>query len=324
MPQPAAFGTSSPHHRTWSTDAVGPHQRLDYWVGAICEAFLEMDCSAREAGGFDGALTQVGGGELAYNQVRAAPQDVYRTRAAIARSRSPAFYLITHLRSPWHVRQGGHTLQLRPGDAALVDAAQTYELHFPQAAECLSIEMPRAWLARWLAAPESTLPRAAYRDQGWGRTLSALCLQLGNEPSLAAAYPQALLADHVGAMLAAALEPAHPHPAGAQTLVARAEDAMRERLDQPGLSATELAAMVGVSLRSLHRAFAAQGITLAGRLRQLRLQRAAEMLAQQRLAQVSIGEIGRRCGFSDASHFVRQFQQAYGDTPARWRRRHSG
>ncbi|HEV8314382.1 MAG TPA: helix-turn-helix domain-containing protein [Burkholderiaceae bacterium] len=311
-----------PPLRRWSTDAVGPQQRLDYWVGAICEAFLEMDCNARERGAFQGSLTQVDGGELAYNQVRAAPQDVYRTRAAISRGRSPAFYLITHLHAPWHVCQGGHTQQLRPGDAVLIDAARPYELHFPQPTDCLSIELPRAWLGRWLAQPESQGPRVAYRDQGWGRTLSALCLQLGEEPSLAAAYPQALLADQIGAMLAAAIEPALPKLPGAQGLVARAEDAMRQLLDRPGLTGAELAAMLGVSLRTLHRAFAAQGLALAARLRLLRLQRAAELLQQPRMAQVSVAEVGCRCGFSDASHFVRQFQQAHGLTPARWRRLH--
>ena len=29
---------------------------------------------------------------------------------------------------------------------------------------------------------------------------------------------------------------------------------------------------------------------------------------------------GRRCGFADASHFVREFQRQFRTTPARWRR----
>jgi len=30
----------------WSTDAVEARNRLDYWVGAICECFLEMEASS--------------------------------------------------------------------------------------------------------------------------------------------------------------------------------------------------------------------------------------------------------------------------------------
>lgn len=310
--------------RRWSTDVVDPGRRLDYWVGAICEAFLEMDCSSREAGAFDGRLTSLQGEKVAYSQVRASTQDVYRRPAAIARGKSHPFYLITQLQSPWHVRQGGHLVQLRPGDAVLVDSARCYELHFPQSVACLSIQMPRAWVGRWLAQVDCEAPRVAWRDEGWGRALSALCMQLGEDPASAASYPQALLADQVGAMLAAALEPARPAVSRSHDLVGRAEALMRELLDQPGLAGGNLAQSLGVSLRTLHRAFAARGATVAGTLRQLRLQRAAELLAQPRLAGVSVAELGRRCGYSDASHFVRQFQQAFGDTPARWRRQRIG
>lgn len=320
---PASVPTELPARR-WSTEVVEPGRRLDYWVGAICEAFLEMDCSSREASVFDGTLTSLQGQEVTYNQVRASTQDVYRRPAAIARGRSHPFYLIAQLHAPWHVRQGGHLMQLRPGDAVLVDSAQCYELHFPQAVTCLSIQMPRAWVGRWLAQVDCDAPRVAWRDQGWGRSLSALCLQLGEDPRSAASYPQALLADQVGAMLAAALEPQAAAVPASAGLIARAEALMREQLDQPGLSGQQLAWALGVSARTLHRAFAAQGATLAGTLRRLRMARAAELLAQPRLAGVSVAELGRRCGYSDASHFVRLFQQAFGETPARWRRQRTG
>src|SRR5437899_1557883 len=168
-----APAASQPPLRRWSTDAVDPQQRLDYWVGAICEAFLEMDCDARERGAFQGSLTQVDGGELAYNQVRAAPQDVYRTPAAISRGGSPAFYLITHLHAPWHVRQGGHTQQLRQGDAVLIDAARPYELHFPQPTECLSIALPRACASFACSARPSCCSSRAWRWCRWPTSAAA-------------------------------------------------------------------------------------------------------------------------------------------------------
>jgi AraC-like DNA-binding protein len=34
----------------------------------------------------------------------------------------------------------------------------------------------------------------------------------------------------------------------------------------------------------------------------------------------SLSEIARRVGFSDQSHFSRLFREAFGQTPARWRR----
>lgn len=308
--------------RHWSTDVVRPAERLDYWVGVICEAFLEMACDSRAAPCFDGSLTHWPVQDIGLNRVVACAQDVYRTRAAIARDTHPPFYLITQLDSAWHVRQGGQVLHLRPGDVALVDAAQAYELHFPGAVACLSVELPRDWVGRWLREVDVPQARVAYRDQGWGQTLSALCLQLGREPVLAGGLTPVQLDEHLGAMVAAALEPgawttAYAPPAD---LHGRALACMRERLGQAGLSATEVAHALGVSPRTLHRAFAAQGGSVMERLRQMRLQHARVLLAQPRLAGLGMAEVGRRCGYGDVSHFVRDFHRAAGTTPARWRR----
>jgi AraC family transcriptional activator of tynA and feaB len=307
--------------RQWSTDQVATPGRLDYWVGAICEAFLEMDCSSRQAQAFEGRLTSVEVGSLSFNQVEASTQDVYRTRAGIARSASHPFYLITQRQTPWHVHQGGHRVGLRPGDAVLVDSASLYELHFPESVEVMSIQLPRAWVGQWLARVDDPLPRVARRDQGWGRALSGLSLQFAHDPLLAAGYPAHLLCDQLGAMLAAAVEPVQPAPSlPSRDLFDRARRLQQDQLDQPGLTSQRVADQLGISVRTLHRAFAAQSTSFALHLRRLRLERAALLLAQARLANVSVSELGRRCGFADASHFVREFQRHFLTTPARWRR----
>lgn len=307
--------------RTWSTDAVAPARRLDYWVGAICEAFLEMDCSSREDSAFDGTLTSIGVDTLSLNQVIASTQDVYRTPGAIARGRQHPYYLITQTRSAWHVRQGGHVAHLRPGDAVLVDSAREYELHFPDAVACLSIQMPRSWVGSWLAEPDSRAPRVISRDHGWGQSMSALCLQLGADPSLALAYPSALLCDQLGATLSAALE-STSHGTGStnRNIFERATQLLCQRLDEPGLTASAVARDLGISVRTLHRSFLAESATFAGTLRHHRFEQATRLLGQPRFSHLTIAEIGRRCGYADASHFVREFHRVLGCTPALWRR----
>lgn len=317
---PSAPPVIAEPRRLWSTEAVGCGERLDYWVGAICEAFLEMDCSSREAEAFGGQLASRDIEELSVNQVIASTQDVYRTPAGIARSRRSHFYLIGQADRPWHVRQGGQVAHLRPGDAALVDAAVPYELHFPQGVHCVSVQLPRAWVAQWLGTPEACGPRVAWHDQGWGRSLGALLVQLARDPDSAAAMPATLFEQHLGALMSAAFEPPPMEEGASIGLHGRLLTLMRAQLDQPGLRAEALAQEVGVSLRTLHRAFSAAGGTFAGTLRCLRIERAQALLTQPRLAHLGVGEIGRRCGFADASHFVREFQRNVGATPAVWRR----
>lgn len=319
---PAVLSAPAFRLREWTTAQARAPERLDYWVGAICEAFLEMDCSSRAADCFDGELTHLLLTQLAVNRVRASTQDVYRTRAAIARSRTQPFYLITQTEHAWHVKQGGHTLHLRPGDAVLVDAAQPYELHFPHSVGCLSVQMPRRWVGEWLRTVDTASARVAHREQGWGAMLSALCLQLGREPALAMQMAPDWLEAQFGALLNAALEPISPEaslPAD-QSLHRRAQACMRERLAQPGWRVADLAAELGVSPRTLHRAFTNAGETVAGRWRQLRMEHARALLSQPRLAGLPMAEIGLRCGYTDASHFAREFHRTFGTTPMRWLR----
>lgn len=305
--------------RQWSTDVVGAAERLDYWVGAICEAFLEMDCGSREGGAFTGQLTSVSVDALHFNQVIASSQEVYRTPGAIARGQQHPFYLITQMHHGWHVRQGGHFVQLRPGDAVLVDSAQRYELHFPQDVACLSVQLPRSWVGQWLSEVDVARPRVVYRDQGWGQALSGLSVQLGRDPALALAYPSQLLCDQMGAALSAVLEPVVQYDEPTSMWV-QVQTALRDRLDVPGLTAFDVAQVVGVSLRTLHRCFAANQASFAGSLRHLRMAQAKALLANRRLARLSLAEIGLRCGYADASHFARDFHRASGLTPMVWRK----
>ncbi|NQD94019.1 helix-turn-helix domain-containing protein, partial [Pseudomonas sp. CrR25] len=55
-----------------------------------------------------------------------------------------------------------------------------------------------------------------------------------------------------------------------------------------------------------------------------RLERAANMLANSTLLNVSIGEISWLSGFVDQSHFARLFKAAYGLTPSRYRTEQTG
>lgn len=264
--------------RQWSTDSVASVFRLDYWVGAICEAFLEMNCNSKQASAFEGRLTSVSVDVLSFNQVIAYTQDVYRTAANIARGKQHPFYLIAQRDSAWHVRQQGHLAHLHPGDAVLVDSAQPYELHFPGSVALISIELPRQWVGSWLAQLDSPMPRVAARDRGWGQALSGLCLQFAQEPALVASYPTALLSDQLGAMLAAALEPPQLCTSpSSRSMIAHAQQVLRERLDQPGLTADTVAEALGISVRTLHRGFATEQSSFAGTLRRLRLELARHL-----------------------------------------------
>lgn len=115
------------------------------------------------------------------------------------------------------------------------------------------------------------------------------------------------LARHAG-------DPVKPITSTASRAAALARDYLAENLSRPVRSG-ELEAITGLDRYALSRHFRAAFSTSPHRfLVMRRLQRARRMIAAgEPLAQIAID-----AGFSDQSHFNRQFKKAFGMTPGRW------
>ena len=310
--------------RRWSTQAVEPALRLDYWVGAICEGFLEMDATSPTASAFDGELVSAPLGDIGLNRVRSSAQDVYRTPRAISRSRDNYFYLLCKTDSAWTTVQQGRTARLLPGDLTLVDSRECYEFHFPVSANAMSLQLPTGWVAGWLARPEEHVACRIDGHAGWGAALRGAVSQMQPELALRPPLPAELIVDQLGALLALATDGADRSDTDttsrqAAALRRRVVEAIRQRHAEPGLTAAAVAAQLGISSRSLHRALSGSGATFAQALTDCRMSVARRMLADRRFDRLSVTEIGRRVGYGDASHFVRLCRNRLGATPGRLR-----
>ncbi|WP_234389002.1 helix-turn-helix transcriptional regulator [Streptomyces sp. AS58] len=102
--------------------------------------------------------------------------------------------------------------------------------------------------------------------------------------------------------------------------VAAAKKVIMDNLTSCELSPQMVARAVGVSLRTLHRAFSLTGDSVMSFTRRMRLQEAHEELGRADRS-ASVSEISARWHFADASHFIRHFKAAYGETPAAFLRR---
>lgn len=96
--------------------------------------------------------------------------------------------------------------------------------------------------------------------------------------------------------------------------VSIAQSFIDKNLQSPELNPATIAKAISVSLRSLHRAFSSAGISVMGYVRMRRIQEARNDLLEH--GRVSVSEIAAKWKFSDASHFIRQFKELYGTTPA--------
>ncbi|AMP38074.1 MULTISPECIES: helix-turn-helix domain-containing protein [Ralstonia solanacearum species complex] len=305
----------------WSTDAVAPAARLDYWVGAVCECFLEMQVASAAPGAFSATLESAPLDILRVNRVTGSGQHVFRTRSAIARSDLDYFYLLVKPDAPWAVEQAGRGTRLLPGDAVLIDSRRCYGLHFESTVDALSLELPIGWVERWLVQSRDHVACRIDGQAGWGAVLSRYAQQLTPELAQQAPLPTTLLSDQLGALLALACG-AHrdgPTDAGDTGLRHRILDAIRARHGELGLTARLVAETLGISERTLHRSLAAAGQTFGAALLDSRMRTARELLMQPRFDRLTIAEIGYRAGFADPSHFVRQCRRHLGATPGRVR-----
>jgi AraC-like DNA-binding protein len=107
----------------------------------------------------------------------------------------------------------------------------------------------------------------------------------------------------------------------ADAIATRRRDAVeyiKENLSDPALTADRIADALFISRRRLYQLFD-DGDGVSGRIRQLRIDRAKELLADPALAAKGIGEISRQCGFANAAHFSRTFRKVVGETPRDYR-----
>ncbi|MDP9995253.1 AraC-like DNA-binding protein [Variovorax boronicumulans] len=308
---------------TWSTHDVARSQKLDYWVGAICEQLVEMSTSRGAPKDFKGELKSAQCGLIGVNRVIADPLGIVRTPHAISKSSKNFYYLLSMPHTQWSVEQRSQTVMLNPGDVILVDSRKPFELCFPTAGQSLSLELPVDWLGEWVADADALVGRAIPARSGWGATLSCFAQALTPAHVIDAPRSHPLLIDQLGGLLALNADTVRqaPNPTSqARALGVAIGRVLEDSYATPGLTAAHVARSLGVSVRSIHRAMSQQGMTFSGALTRTRMLAAHRMVGDTHLDALAIGEIGRRVGLLDPSHFVRQYRKRFGVTPGSDRR----
>jgi acetamidase/formamidase/AraC-like DNA-binding protein len=105
-----------------------------------------------------------------------------------------------------------------------------------------------------------------------------------------------------------------------EALLHRIYQTIERWLDDPELTPARVAQAEGISERYLQKLFEGTGDNFTHYLRQRRLHRTRDELANPANASQSVSEIAFRCGFNDAAHFSRAFRERFGLSPREFRR----
>lgn len=127
--------------------------------------------------------------------------------------------------------------------------------------------------------------------------------------------------DLLAALLAHELDAqdALPPQTRQQALLTRIHGFIHQHLGDPDLSPGMIAAAHHISTRHLHRLFQDQDLTVAGWIRQRRLERCRCDLTDPHQRRQPIHAIAARWGFIDNPNFSRLFRTTYGMSPRDYR-----
>lgn len=301
----------------WRTADVPRSNVRDFWLDVVRRAINVVDVRIEDSKAFDASLSQRKLGPLALSHIDVhGTQMVRRTPSIIARC-DTALLSVIHLRAGqgW-LRHCGREVAFRPDECVIVDNREPYEIAIFGRGESLSIHMSPDWLEDQVHDVRRAVATPMSRSRPWVRRLMDL---MNMAHSVGPEEPSAeLFVQHFGTTLALAAgglgEAAEPPPVrnGFKAL----QMTLAERASAPNLRAQDIAVAHGISARKVHHVFAAQGTTFRSELIRMRLERAREMLLDERFRSVPVEEIARRCGFSDARHFRRRFREQFDTTPA--------
>jgi AraC-like DNA-binding protein len=239
--------------------------------------------------------------------------------AVIGRSAERDAIIITQLRGTRRYCQQGKMAVLGPGDTTLIDAGEPWTSDCADDCARLYLRVPR-----WRLEDFGPVLPHIIGKQGLGAALFRLARSAFGEAEAMSFSDGAVALEAYLALLAGCL--GRPETCSTRLdrcgqLRPRIEHHIESNLADPGLNPARIAAGAGISVRHLHRLFAAEGYTVLAWIRERRLERCRGDLANPGLTARSITDIAFRWGFSDSAHFSHCFRREFGVSPRQFRSR---
>lgn len=214
------------------------------------------------------------------------------------------------------------TLRRSGGEGNPADASQPYSVSNVEGIRQAAIFLPRDRLTCIGVDPGHVVVRRFSRDTSAGRAAFNLLVE-----AQTAAAPDDDLGDSLADLVARAAcdLDSGPHDRSLAETVRRQVIAfIAANLRDPALCLDGIAGAIGCSKRYLHKLFESEADTLNGYIWHRRLERVRHDFADPAHGRRTITDIAFSWGFNSSSHFSRQFGEALGVSPRRFRAVASG
>ncbi|MFG3498112.1 helix-turn-helix domain-containing protein [Streptomyces sp. NPDC047928] len=320
------------------SDDLPREDRFDAWRECASRTMAPMEITSAHAADFMAHQRLLRLDTLSVWPVTAHAGRYRRTPKLIRRS-DPELYHLTLVMpgsGPLDVTYVRREIVHRPYDLYLLDLSRPCDVDSGDErspVRAIGVEIPKVLLplagSRGL---DGLLGRRMPGDRGFGALLAQFLTRLSTESSpyrpSDAPRLNTVLVDLLSGLVAHELDAERALPAETRerNLVVRVRSHIHRHLHDPELTPRTIAAAHHLSVRQLHRLFEDENVTVAGLIRDLRLERARRDLADPDLRDTPVHAVAARSGFTAPAHFSRAFRAAYGTSPSEFRRlaRHGG
>lgn len=304
---------------TLSTAQVPLRDRNEYWRQVVCRSFVELDVTHDTTRDYRGMVRTRTYGELQATRIACDPMIAARTPGNLRLSDRDDFLVALQLRGRTVGFQDGRQVLLQPGDFALFDSERPYQVDFRgNGFDHLVFQLPRHHLTSIGVEGLRDSARIVRGDSSRGRLVATYLINLARMDAL---YDESernrfgqVAIDLLGSSLRSddtgypRIEP--------DELLRRIKTYAKSRIGDSTLDPAAVARAMSISVRQLHRIFSNEDATFSTWLRETRLTRCWEDLADPRCADSSIAEIRRQNGYRDPAVFSRAFRNRFGMTPS--------
>jgi AraC-like DNA-binding protein len=300
---------------------------MDYFAARMSETTYPQCIDPADAANFNADVSAARLGGLTVCKTVGSPQRSYRGRRELARTGEHTFHLVT-TQTSW-IAEHRASLRLFPRDVLVIDSRYPVESDVRTPFISVMVSVSDAWMRQWIPNPILLVGQRIPGNSLWGHALASYLAGLSPDLAAAPPLPLSIIADQVGGLIAltarALRDITLEDTPAVRSLHARILDCLMQRCVEPELTAVDVAASLGISVRTLHRTFAAANQTFGDKLIEARARIALRTLMSPLFKRVTTAEVGRRAGFQSASHFARVVRQRTGRTPLQLRREaHAG
>lgn len=223
--------------------------------------------------------------------------------------------------------QDGRSCTLVPGDLALYVTHRPYQLQYDGAQRSIIIQFPQEFLHLIHDQVSMLTATPISRDEGLGRVAVPLFAELArNVQILEGSSGFRLIRSSLEMLVTVLLEVSKEQgrDTSENSIFHQVVAYIEDHLWDPELGPQKIADYFYVSLRQLHSRFADQGLTVSSYIRDQRIRRIRDDLADPAYASETVQTISSRYGLTDASYVSKLFKQTFDETPSGYRARLQG